>query len=194
MKLVKKSLGLVLMLGLAIGGIALTGCKKKTTENGGGTNTTTTTKQTEKKTYAFTEVFTEQTSEGYTVRYNNVSKNEADTSNMFKGGVMGFVLKEKVKIAKISYTVKNTSSSDKTVICFEDNKNTFNSDYKVWRIYDPNSSWNKNTQVISGNEEKNYTLTYSNFIIKKGEELDIQFSAKQEINYYNFKVEFEVVE
>ena len=194
MKRIKKMLALFVMLGVVVAsGFMITGCKKKTTDNGGG-STNTTTKQTEKKTYAFTDVFTEQTSEGYTVRYSNVSKNESDTSNVYKAGIMGFVLKEKVKITKISYTIKNTSSSEKTVVYFENNKNTFNQETKIWRIFDPDSSWNTNTEDIAGNEEKNYALTYSNFVINKGEKFLMQFSAKQEVNYYNFKVEFEVVE
>ena len=192
MKLVKKSLGLVLMLGLALGGLALTGCKKKTTENGGG-STNTTTKQTEKKIYTFDETFKIDVDSKNI--YPNVIKNQADESNYIEyGNSIVFTSRYKVKIKKISYSVGNTSTEDKKVYKIQNNGNWLNSDIDTWNVYHTvDSSYEKYT--VAPNETLDVVATYDNFIVNKGQNWSMTFLKYSKCaNFYNFKVEFEVIE
>ena len=195
MKLVKKSLGLVLMLGLALGGLALTGCKKKTTENGGG-STNTTTKQTEKKIYTFDETFIMFQDTGNI--YPNVIKSQADESN-YIGEITHcnsiiWTSRYKVKIKKISYSVGNTSTEDKKVYKIQNNGNWLNSDIDTWNVYHTvDSSYEKYT--VAPNETLDIVATYDNFIVNKGQKWSMTFlKYSNNANFYNFKVEFEVIE
>lgn len=192
MKLVKKSLGLVLMLGLAVGGIALTGCKKKTSDN------ITTQKTTTKKEYSFNDVWKVIDRGNYKSLYDGITQNEANPNNSLKiesGVIVGFTARKKVKITKISYTAKNLQEGTKTISIPLDNGNYKKENYYMINTYD--SDVEKKNYNITQNENKNISLNYSNFIIEKGEDFYMTFGITTEsngINIYNFSLSYEVIE
>ena len=186
MKLVKKSLGLALMFGLALGGLALTGCKKKDS----GTTTTTTTKTT--KVYTFDETFKIDVDSKNI--YPNVIKSEADESNYIEyGNSIVFTSRYKVKIKKISYSVGNTSTDDKTVYKIKNNGNYLNSSINTWEVYETLEGYEK--FIVAPNETLDVVATYDNFIVNKGQNWSMTFLKYSKCaNFYNFNVEFEVIE
>ena len=187
MKIIKKSLGLVLMLGLAIGGIALTGCKKKTSEN------ITTQKTTTKKEYSFNDVW--KVSDSEQSKYEAVIKSEADSTNLLTSNTINLTARKKVKIKKISYTAKNTSESDVIILIPINNGNHLNSN-DMWSIATYDSDSDKKEFSLSKNSTKDVSMTYDNFVVEKGKVFLMGFMKKDSspINFYNFVIEFEVIE
>ncbi len=189
MKLVKKSLGLVLMLGLAIGEIALTGCKKKTSEN-----ITTQKTTTEKKEYSFNDVW--KVLDGEQSKYEAVIKLEADSSNLLStGNSLMLTARKKVKIKKISYTAKNTSESTQKIAIPLSNGNYVDSN-NTCQIATFDTDPEKHYSNLSQNETRNVLMTYDNFTIEKGQKFMMGFfkESSSTLNFYNFVIEFEVIE
>ena len=177
-------LGIILVL---LGLFGMTGCKKK--DNG----STTTTKTTEKKVYTFDETF--NMFQDTRNIYSNVIKSQADESNYIEyGNSIIWTSKYKVKIKKISYSVGNTSTDDKTVYKIQNNGNWLNSDIDTWKVYHTvDSSYEK--FIVAPNETLDVVATYDNFIVNKGQNWSMTFLKYSKCaNFYNFKVEFEVIE
>lgn len=180
---------LLIIVILLLGLFGMTGCKKKTTDNG---KTNTTTKTT--KVYTFEEVFKfrEGISDSGEI-YPYVIKNIADESNNIKKNYIFWTANYKVKIKKISYTIANTSTSDKWVYRIYDNKNYYSSSNDTWKVYETLEGYEKIT--LAPNETLNVVATYDNFIVNKGQHWAMTFLKYSEYaNFYNFKVEFEVIE
>ena len=184
----KRIIMAILTIFMGIGLFGMTGCKKKTT----GT-TTTPTKTTEKKVYTFDETFNMFQDSGNI--YSNVIKNQADESNyLTTGNSIIWTSRYKVKIKKISYSVGNTSTEDKKVYKIQNNGNWLNSDIDTWNVYHTvDSSYEKYT--VAPNETLDIVATYDNFIVNKGQKWSMTFlKYSNNANFYNFKVEFEVIE
>ena len=187
-KIKHKALLSTIILGIIIvlfGLFGMTGCKKKDS----GT-TTTTTKTT--KIYTFDETFLMYQDGGNI--YQNVIKSQADESNYLKYNSIIWTSRYKVKIKKISYSIGNTSTEDKTVYKIQNNGNWLNSDIDTWEVYHTvDSSYEKYT--VAPNETLDVVATYDNFIVNKGQKWAMTFLMySNNANFYNFNVEFEVIE
>ena len=184
----KRIIMAVLTIFMGIGLFGMTGCKKK--DNG----STTSTKTTEKKVYTFEEVFKfhEGISDSGEI-YPYVIKKEADESNNIKKNYIFWTALKKVKITKISYTIANTTTDNKTVYKIYDNKNFYSSSNDTWEVYETLEGYEKIT--LAPNETLNVVAKYDNFIVNKGQHWAMTFlKYSEKANFYNFKVEFEVIE
>ena len=68
-----------------------------------------------------------------------------------------------------------------------------NSDINTWKVYYTLEGYEKYT--VAPNESLDIVATYDNFIVNKGQKWSMTFlKYSNQANFYNFKVEFEVIE